>query len=358
MKPIHPLITTENAHDLEKTGVPENEYALPKRIPGTPPVIAPVAAHLQRPQWSVMIPAYNCLRYLAETVESVLAQAPGPERMQIVVVDDSSTDGDVEALVRQVGGNRVGYFRQPQNVGSLRNFETCLNLSLGQWVHILHGDDRVKVGFYAEIENLFAANPEAGAAFTNWCHDDMVFDSGQLVSSSGPGIVKDFLVRNAQKLMVQPPAIVVKRLVYEQLGGFYAVHYGEDWEMWTRIAAHFPVAYSPKCLAYYRYMGNNSITQRSIANGQNVRDIIKVIDIVQEYIPAEHRKMVRKNARLEYAVYCAHLSYSLSKNDPKSALLQAKGALELSSNITVYKILLKYLIKYAIRPRNKVAEGA
>jgi len=114
-----------------------------------------------------MIPAYNCLAYLREALENVLDEAPGPAQMQITVVDDASTDGDVGAVVKAVGRGRVGYFRQPVNRGSLRNFETCLNLARGEWVHLLHGDDRVTPGFYAEIEMLLRRHPEAGAAFTN-----------------------------------------------------------------------------------------------------------------------------------------------------------------------------------------------
>ena len=54
---------------------------------GTVPRIAPVPAGVRRPRWSVMIPTFNCAKYLRETLGSVLAQDPGPERMQIEVVD-------------------------------------------------------------------------------------------------------------------------------------------------------------------------------------------------------------------------------------------------------------------------------
>jgi glycosyltransferase involved in cell wall biosynthesis len=317
-----------------------------ERIPNTPPIILPVSEHTVRPLWSVMIPVYNCLSYLRETLESVLAQDAGPQHMQIVVVDDYSTDGDVGALVQELGHGRVEYFRQPKNRGSLRNFETCLNLSVGQWVHILHGDDKVMPGFYAEIEMLFHCYPESGAAFTNLAHiksnSEVIYESDELLDK--PGILTDFLVRNAERLLVQPPAIVVKRAVYEQVGSFYGVHYGEDWEMWTRIAAHFPVAYSPKCLANYRYYTNDSITQRSIINGQNVRDIIKIIDTMQGYLPPAQREHVKKVARREYALYCVSLAYTLSRTNWTAAMIQARGALELSNDLRVYKLFAKYFV--------------
>lgn len=331
-----------------------------ERIPSTPPIIDQMPAHVHRPRWSVMIPTYNCMAFIQEALECVLEQAPGPEEMQIMVVDDCSTDGDVEALVKRVGQNRVEYFRQEQNVGSLRNFETCLNRSCGEWVHILHGDDLVMPGFYAEVEELFGNYPEAGAAFTNNAFTNTLFnDSDNSLTHDGkflvpnplvtaPGLIKNFLVLNAQKLRLQPPCIVVKRKVYEQLGGFYAVHYGEDWEMWTRIAAHYPVAYSPKCLAVYRYWADNSITQISIANGQNIQDIIKVIDIMQGYLPESEREKAKQIARREYALYCISLARRLLRSNPASALTQARGALELSKDFRVRIAFAKYFVNYLL----------
>ncbi|MGI4728441.1 MAG: glycosyltransferase family 2 protein, partial [Janthinobacterium lividum] len=118
------------------------------RIPNVPPVILPVANLADRPLWSVMIPAYNCISFLGDTLKSVLVQDRGEAVMQIAVVDDCSTDGDVAALVEAIGKGRIQYFRQEQNSGSLRNFETCLNRAKGQWIHLLHGDDRIENGYY------------------------------------------------------------------------------------------------------------------------------------------------------------------------------------------------------------------
>ncbi|RVC64830.1 glycosyltransferase family 2 protein [Mesorhizobium sp. M4B.F.Ca.ET.088.02.2.1] len=108
--------------------------------------ISPVPWEAARPKWSVMIPAYNCARFLATTLESVLAQDPGPAQMQIEVVDDCSSD-DPQRVLKEIGGNRVGFFHQPQNLGHIGNFHTCLDRARGELVHLLHGDDAVRPGF-------------------------------------------------------------------------------------------------------------------------------------------------------------------------------------------------------------------
>ena len=56
-----------------------------------------------RPRWSVMIPTYNCADHLRAALAGVLAQDPGPEEMQIEVVDDASED-DPESVVAELGG--------------------------------------------------------------------------------------------------------------------------------------------------------------------------------------------------------------------------------------------------------------
>ena len=94
--------------------------------------VPPVPAGTARPRWSVMIPTYHCADYLAHTLRSVLRQDPGPDAMQIEVVDDRSERDDPERVVRDVGGGRVSFFRQPQNVGHVRNFNTCLQRSRGR----------------------------------------------------------------------------------------------------------------------------------------------------------------------------------------------------------------------------------
>ncbi|MGH8001844.1 MAG: glycosyltransferase family 2 protein [Brasilonema sp.] len=79
------------------------------------PMIPPVPERVARPLWSVMIPTYNCAEYLSQTLASVLAQAPGPDVMQITIVDDCSTQDEPAKVVEELGRDRVEFYRQPKN---------------------------------------------------------------------------------------------------------------------------------------------------------------------------------------------------------------------------------------------------
>src|SRR4051812_23283601 len=76
------------------------------REAATVATIAPVVGSAERPLWSVMIPTYDCARFLDQTLRSVLAQDPGPAAMQIEVVDDHSLRDHPAEVVARVGGGR------------------------------------------------------------------------------------------------------------------------------------------------------------------------------------------------------------------------------------------------------------
>ncbi|WP_316814901.1 glycosyltransferase family 2 protein [Pedobacter nyackensis] len=329
-----------------------------ERTPKLPPKIAPLVPGPDRPLWSVMIPSYNCINYLRKTISSVLLQAPDTKSMQIEVVDDFSNDGDVEALVQELGEGRVTFYKQPHNVGSLRNFETCINRARGKFVHILHGDDLVLPGFYQEVGELFEKYPEAGAVFTGCSdideNDKWLWDSQKILDE--PGIIDNWVLRLAEGQLLQTPCIVVKREVYEKLGGFFAVHYGEDWEMWTRIAANYPVVYTPRKLANYRVHSSN-ITSNSLLTGQNIRDIATVIDIIQNYLPLDKRESLRRKARMNYAIYVGILSDRIyhTQNNPKAAFVQVTEAFKMYPSKRTLHRVIKILVKRMIGYKNQTA---
>ncbi len=323
-----------------------------ERIPQSPPPVQAVPNHITRPLWSVMIPTYNCSSYLIENLRSVLEQDPGAEYMQIEVVDDFSTDADVESLVRDIGKGRIGFYRQPRNVGSLRNFETCLNRATGHYIHLLHGDDQVRPGFYSEIEKLFTLFPQVGAAFTGFVFVDeqseRLYDNQILLQE--PGILQNWLFQIASTQLIQVPAMVVRRSVYEKLGGFFGVHYGEDWEMWARIAAHYPVAHSPERLALYRVHRDN-ITSRYFLTGQSMTDAIQVVHTIQKYLPAAEQKSAKRAAEKHLAYYFARSADNIyhKYGKPFIALEQARRSLRLYFSPLTFYYWLKVRVKIGIR---------
>jgi glycosyltransferase involved in cell wall biosynthesis len=294
-----------------------------------------------------MIPAYNCAPYLGETIMSILAQDMGEENMQIEVVDDASTDVDVAQLVATLSNGRVHYFRQPTNVGSLRNFETCLNRSHGHLIHLLHGDDRVLPGFYARLTQLAQQHPEAGAFFSHYASID---EDGNrtYVPKAIPeqGILQNWLLRIAERQYIQYASIAVRREVYEMLGGFCGTNYGEDWEMWVRIARHYPMAYTPEILAEYRGHAA-SISSEKDRLGYILTDTTHIIAAIREHLPTKDKERVSSLSKRHYAISSLSAAYRRIRETRNWSLVQPRidQALEMSRHPYVYYHIFKFYVK-------------
>ncbi|WP_206513756.1 glycosyltransferase family 2 protein [Pseudoflavitalea rhizosphaerae] len=331
------------------------------RIPLSPPTIAPVPGGARRPRWSVMIPVYNCANFLKETMEAVLAQALPQEDMQIEVVDDHSTDADVEALVLSAGKGRISYFRQSENKGSLRNFETCINRASGHLIHLLHGDDLIKPGYYQAMDELFDRYPEAGAAF---CRYEYIGESSKRLyyrdeEMKEAGILPDALLLLAVRQRLQFCTVTVKREVYEKLGAFFGVEYGEDWEMWVRIARDYPIAYTPRTLASYR-LHDSSISGKSYATARNLKDLQWVMRSIQEYMPEAEKARVMEQSMKFYAHYGIKIANDLwyGLRNREGAKVQVAEALRMHRDWLMYWKITKLYTKMALNitsfiPRSK-----
>ena len=310
--------------------------------------ILPVPEGISRPFWSVMIPTYHCARFLRQTLESVLAQDPGPESMQIEVVDDGSTLDDPGAVVAEVGRGRVEFFRQPRNVGHTKNFETCLRRARGKVVHLLHGDDYVLDGFYRKLQHAFESQPEIGAAFCRQIFIDEWenWDAYSPLEQTESGILHNGLEHLALEQRIMTPSIVVLREVYERLGGFDSrLICSEDWEMWVRIAAQYPIWYQIEPLAAYR-MHSASNTGRHVRNGDDMRYTRIAIELFKSYLPKDKADKLSMRARETYALSALDMARSLYlKGDLPAMLAQGREAFYLSHSAKVVRQMGRFLLQ-------------
>ncbi len=261
------------------------------------PHFSAVPESMARPLWSVMIPTYNAGELLRTTLQSVLAQDPGPDRMQVEVVDNCSTNDDPETLAKSLAGDRVSFYRRAQNDGPIVNFNECIRRSRGHLIHILHGDDYVLPGFYQEIERLAQMHPDTALLATR-C---FVVDEG--------GVIKDVSQRVPEleaggrcarplyyDTVMQFPSVVIRRKFYEAHGGFlpHIVH-AADREMWARAIALGGGAVSTDVLSCYRVSKSNE-SARMFRTGENVRDLLRVAEVFRKAYPDFSPALARQMA--------------------------------------------------------------
>jgi len=239
-----------------------------------PPVILPVSVGVAHPKWSVMIPTFNGARYLEQTLESVLAQDQGRECMQIEVIDDCSTEGDPEAIVDKIGKGRISFYRNPENRGAISNFNVCVERSRGQFIHILHHDDLILPGFYDFMNHTIARWPGVGLYATR----AFFIDEEGVICSVSPRIeALESPANNIEPFFYETkiltPAVVVRREIYEKVGGFRPeLVFVADCEMWIRAIEKGMGVVSPCVLSSHRITETHE-TNRLYRTGDATLDI-------------------------------------------------------------------------------------
>jgi glycosyltransferase involved in cell wall biosynthesis len=326
------------------------------------PMIKSISDEVTRPLWSVMIPTYNCATYLRETLASVLRQDPGFDAMQIMVVDDCSTEDDPEAVVNDLGKGRVEFYRQPQNVGVPQNFQTCLEKSRGYLVHQLHGDDAVREGFYQKMQKLFEHYPNIGAAF---CRTIIMDEVGRWEWISGlerqeNGVLsEDWLQQIADLCRIPTPSMVVRREVYEKLGGFDCrLRTTEDWEMWVRIAANYPIAHEVEPLALYRNRSASNM-HSNMNNGRHAENMYKAIKVFESYLGGRVPFSIYQNAKQNCAFTALDAADSYMKQGNFIKVLsQIRAAIKYRASFKVVRSATRIVIQAGTLSQLKKISGS
>jgi len=268
------------------------------------PTIARQDRDTNWPKISVVVPVYEPGPYLIDAINSVLSQDTGPAEMQVAVVDDSSPTCQVQALIDELlPPGRVEFYRNTENRGLSGNWNECLRIARGEIIHLLHQDDRVAPGFYSRMLPAFAADSRIGMAF---CRHAFIDGEDRITRISHrerwlTGPLPDWLPKIAVQQRIQCASALVRRSVYEQLGGYRSdLRYALDWEMWVRIAAQYGVWYEPRLLAYYRRHEHNESAR--LRNDDLINcDLLKAIELIAERVPVTQRTQLSDKAYAHFA---------------------------------------------------------
>jgi alpha-1,3-rhamnosyltransferase len=232
------------------------------------------------PLVSVAIPAYNHASFIEACLASVYEQTY-PE-IELVVVDDGSTDGTYEVAEHFLALHgrrfrRIELLRQA-NRGVCAASNAAIEASRGEWVHLLGSDDLIHPRKVARIQQ---AINEWGCPDLALVHADidMIDASGNPLegnrlhkSRPAPGIDRDawrWLFWNRQ--YVFNPTVALRREAVVAIGGFDSRLPLEDLDCWLRLALHYPIARVPEVLASYRKHTGNASRRKLIMLGALLR---------------------------------------------------------------------------------------
>jgi glycosyltransferase involved in cell wall biosynthesis len=252
------------------------------------------------PFWSVIVPLYERRQYLQQCLDSVLDQDPGPDEMEICVVDDASPS-DLQGFVEGLGRGRAQYWRNATNLGERANTNLAIGRARGRWIHILHDDDWVLPGFYATMRQGIETAPDSvGVAFcmyATWDERRKAWWSPQPFRAGAGLLDRSFVVRLAQACPLNLCAVIYSRTAFEKVGLFREdLPQTSEWEWYVRSALQLAWHHQPETLACYR-IHNDNLTHNQDRIRQNARDFRRALEAIAQLLPADLKPLAIPQAQ-------------------------------------------------------------
>jgi glycosyltransferase involved in cell wall biosynthesis len=214
------------------------------------------------PRVSVIIPTYRRPRLLGAAIQSVLNQTF--QDFEIVVVDDNSADNTREVTL-SFQDPRIRYIAHRTNwrVGAARN--TGLLNSVGDFVAFLDDDDEwLPEKLERQLEVFDRCAPVTGAVYTGFhMMDRRTGRTVQMVRPTKQGHILHELCRH--NCVGTASTVVLRRECFEEVGLFdETIDFGEEYDMWIRIAHAFDFQFLPEPLVRYSVHGTRLSTNYAL----------------------------------------------------------------------------------------------
>ena len=223
------------------------------------------------PRVSVIVPAYNAARTVDTALESVFAQTF--RDFEVIVVDDGSSDDTAERV--KAWGDRVTLRRQA-NAGPAAARNHAIQHARGTLLAFLDADDVWLPTKLARQVQYFDRYPETGLlhayAPTTRATLSVLLETPEQSEAPMAAPTNNYCELFHCKFFVKTLTVMVPRAVIEEVGPFdeRREFHVEDWDLWLRIAARYPMGYLPETVAIHRPDGGMSSNVEKTFHGQKL----------------------------------------------------------------------------------------
>lgn len=216
------------------------------------------------PVVTVICLCHNQARFVREALQSVMDQTY--PNIQLLVVDDGSTDNSVDVVREYLAGfPAVRFFALPSNVGNCAAFNYALAHAEGVFIIDLAADDILLKERVAEgVRALHNAGDAYGVNFTDACWVDengvaLYRHSDRFPHKTIPQ--GDVYIDLVQRFFICSPTMMFRTTVIRALGGYDESLAYEDFDFWIRSSRKFLYCYTPEVLVKKRVV-KNSMSQK------------------------------------------------------------------------------------------------
>jgi len=291
-----------------------------------------------QPLVSVVIATYNMGQYLSQAVDSILAQSW--TNIEIIVVDDGSTDNTSSMMQRYENNAKVIYIRN-SNQGQPKAKNCGIKNSRGEFIAFCDADDFWEPNKLAVQMPLFA-NTKVGIVYSevsNIDENNQRYAKAPNEERREGKITEHMLMQNC----VPFGTAVIRKACTEKNGIFdEQFRMGIDWDLWLRYSLDWEFAYTPERTYVYRvWSGQMSNNYR----GRYDHAIRILTHFIQHYNHQLHPRIINK----AFADIYANQALAIKQHEHifKEPLLGAVKAIMLSpSYLPAWKALIKILVNY------------
>jgi len=259
----------------------------------------PGRSRMNSPLVSVIIPAYNSADYIEEALESVFKQTF--QDFEILVIDDGSTD-DTGAILEKYK-DRIEYcFQENGGPASARN--QGIRMARGEYIAFLDADD---IWLATKLEKqiaLFRQRQNLGMVITGSCSFDKKGIYGFSTKKREYLMIGDIARNIFLRSGVGTPTVMVRKKVFDKVGLFEEnIRYGEDDNLWIRIASHYDVELIDEALIRVRnHPGRMTANQTALL--EDVQDNI-------QFLKTKYGDIVRKKIEKAAPIKIARVQFSI-----------------------------------------------
>ncbi len=203
---------------------------------------------MRHPAVSAVVPAYNCAPYLAIAIDSILDQTEPV--LEVIVVDDGSTDGTAELLAAYRGHARIRVLSQ-RNRGQASARNRGLAACRGDLVGFCDADDLWLPDKIERQLSVFTADPDLGVVYTDLIYVD---EQGQYLPTPHPARASGWIAADLLAFgNVTFGTSLIRRDALLEIGGFdESIDMGDDYDLLLRLSARYRFQYLDVPLYLYR----------------------------------------------------------------------------------------------------------
>jgi glycosyltransferase involved in cell wall biosynthesis len=227
------------------------------------------------PLISVIMPCYNAAPFVREAVASVLGQSHS--EIELIVVEDGSTDGSVALLKRLAGEHPQKIrllFQNHEGPYPARNY--ALRHARGSLLAFLDADDWWREDFLEKLHTALVENKQAALAYCGWQNTGLEGRRGE------PYVPPDYEEEGKPERFLRAAspwpihAALVRRNVVDEIGGFQTyLPTCMDYDFWLRIAMGHSIVRVPEVMAFYRHHRQGQIISKQWRQAENVWTVKK-----------------------------------------------------------------------------------